>query len=188
MIHTGDGRTFRKQSSIDLFLLVTFSIIVTTVLYFYVFSIYKCTTILYEQFDNYYIFVIHNCINVYAAHTQDTQVLIKLVYTRWVRKHFLIDHDFEINRTRTITFTTLIYDIFGPGDAFDVDDSIFNWILELHRDQWAEVTINICVWIEIAGDTAWWYSYFSDALAVSRIDAFARDEYLITLELIIIIR
>lgn len=48
----------------------------------------------------------------------------------------------------------MVDDIFAPGDAFDVDDAVFGWIFEFHRDQWTEVASNISERIEMAGDAA----------------------------------
>lgn len=99
------------------------------------------------------------CIYIFAVYTQNTQVQIKSASNPQFmmgqgEKTCLIDHNFEINWTGAIAFAAMVDDIFAPGDAFDVDDAVFGWIFEFHRDQWTEVASNISERIEMAGDAA----------------------------------
>lgn len=96
-----------------------------------------------------------------------------------MKRKYLIDHQFEVNRSLTIPQTSTVDDIFSPGTAFNVNDTIncwgkkiasqlqlqkYNfpirkltrWTFNLDSNQWAKVSGSIFERIEVTGKASRW--------------------------------
>lgn len=63
----------------------------------------------------------------------------------------LIDHQLEVHRSQS--FVSVVLDVVGPCLALDVDNDSTNWTLEMHRNQWAQVTLRVLIWVVVSWET-----------------------------------